>query len=67
MCPPLFEGRLKDGMQQFLCFFPLETWQVPTRKKRKKLEQVFTVNKTLGLCKPLSTKPPQPQALAYTY
>jgi hypothetical protein len=35
MFPPLFEGRLKDGMQQFLCFFPLETWQVPQEKKEK--------------------------------
>jgi hypothetical protein len=37
MFPPLFEGRLKDGMQQFLCFFPLETRQVPQEKKRKKI------------------------------
>jgi hypothetical protein len=35
MFPPLFEGRLKMECNKFLCFFPLETWQVP-RKKRKK-------------------------------
>jgi hypothetical protein len=51
----------------FCVFSPLEAWQVALEKKGKKLEQVFTVNKTLGLWKPLSTKPPQPQALPYTY
>ncbi len=57
MFPPLFEGRFKNGMQQFFVFFPPWNLAGTTRKKEKKLEQVFTVNKTLGLRKPLSTKP----------
>jgi len=35
MFPPVFGGRLKDGMQQLFVFFPLETWQVPQEKKKK--------------------------------
>jgi len=35
MFPPVFGGRLRDGMQQFFVFLPLETWQVPGEKKKK--------------------------------
>jgi hypothetical protein len=42
MFPPLFEGRLKIGMQQFLVFFPPWNLAGTMRKKEKKLEQVLS-------------------------